>query len=79
MTAFVRQLALEGEIKIIEAQNDNGVSLPFEVVNELKKIGVNINQQMPRYHVEGEASLTLLSLHKKLDKILDHIIDHLNI
>ncbi len=79
LSAFVCQMALEGEIKIIKSENDNAPKLDFTVFNELKKIGVNINQQTRKLNTHAQLPAALPPLWEKLDKILDHFLDHLNI
>ena len=68
MSEYIRNMALNG--KIIIRQN----SVDFETVHQLKKIGININQQTKALHATGTIPYELKALWKKLDVLLELIM-----
>ena len=68
MSAYVRHISLNGKITVQKSKYD------FDLINQIRKIGVNINQQTKRLNGTGEVSPELQSLWKKLDLVLDEII-----
>jgi len=68
MSAFVRQMALKGKIVIQENSHD------FAVADQLRRIGININQQTRIANATGEFPPELHRLWRRLERILDDII-----
>lgn len=68
MSEFVRQMALKGKINIRRSRHD------FETAEQLRRIGVNINQQTRRLNATGEVPTMLRLLWSDLQKILDDIL-----
>lgn len=69
LSEYVRRMALDGEVTIREEHFE------FAFIHELKKIGVNINQQTRIANATGEMPPELKRLWGKLEKILDHILE----
>ncbi len=69
LSAYVRRMALDGEIIVRQARTD------FELSHQLKRIGVNLNQQTAKFHATGQAPKGLDSLWSKLETVLDQMLD----
>lgn len=69
VTEFIRRMALAGEVIVQESRHD------FQTVDQLRRIGININQQMVVLHSTREAPPELVRLWSKLETILDHILE----
>lgn len=69
MSEYIRQMALKGKVTIRQNQVD------FETVHQLRKLGVNINQQTKALHATGILPLELKKLWAKLETILDQMMD----
>lgn len=68
VSAYIRDIALKG--KIIVRQND----VDFESVQQLKKIGINLNQQTKKLNATGVLPSELKSLWNKLDILIEKLI-----
>ena len=71
MTEFIRQMTVNGEVVIEENTYD------FQTVDQLRRIGVNLNQIAKVANSTGEVSPALQSVCNKLDTILDQFIANL--
>lgn len=72
--AFARRVALDRPGSAAAAEPE--ASLPFEVVRELRAIGVNLNQQTKRLHIHGDVTPELRRLWARLDRLLSTVIAH---
>src|SRR5690606_18078488 len=68
ISEYVRNMSLKGHIHIRQS------SLDFEALHELKKIGVNVNQQTKKLNATGKLSFELLEVQKKLEQLLDKLL-----
>lgn len=68
VSEYVRSMALKGKITVKQDRYD------FDLVNQLQRLGVNINQQTKKLNATGEAPPELKKLWGKLEGLLDHII-----
>jgi hypothetical protein len=68
MSEYLRHMALRGKINIRESQID------FEAVQQLRKIGINLNQATKKFNSTGNAPAELKTLWQKLDVLLTHFI-----
>ena len=67
---YVRRMALDGEVVIRQSTSD------FEVANQLRRIGVNINQAMRSFHQsDREVPEIVGRVYAKLETLLDQILD----
>ncbi len=73
VSGYVRHMAINGEVII----NENNAPFDFAFVNQLQKIGVNINQQTKKLHATDRLPPELRRLWTKLETTLDHIIEKL--
>ena len=71
VSEFVRNMALNGKIIVQQSSHD------FEMVEQLKRIGVNINQQTRRLNTTGEIPDQLYGIWDRLDMILNKIMSTL--
>ena len=69
MSEYVRSMALYGRLTIKESTAD------FALINELRKIGVNINQQTRKLNTYAQLPAALPPLWDKLSTLLDRIIE----
>ena len=69
ISAYVREMAIKG--KIVVRQND----VDFESVQQLRKLGINLNQQTKKLNATGIMPYELKSLWKKLDNLLDKLLE----
>ena len=69
VSEYVRRMAVDGQVVV---RRESGYS--FAMTNQLRRIGVNINQQMAIAHTNGEIPAPLVRLWTKLDALLDRII-----
>lgn len=69
VSEYLRRMALSGKVVVRQSQAD------FDLIYQLKKIGVNINQQTRRLHEEGEVPDELRHLWAKLDAALNTLFD----
>ena len=68
-SAFVRHAVLNGKIIVHQARTD------FETADQLRRIGININQQTRKLHETGQVPEELRRLWAKLETALDHVLD----
>lgn len=68
VSEYIRRAALDGKIVVRQGKHD------FQVVDQLHRIGVNINQQTRKLNATGKVSPELKSLWVKLERLLDQII-----
>jgi len=68
VSEYVRSMALNGKITIQQSRHD------FELVDQLRRIGVNINQQTKKLNGLGKVSPELQNLWLKLDQLLNQIL-----
>lgn len=68
ISEYVRRMALNGQIIIRQNRVD------FEAVTQLKKIGININQQTAKLNATGKLTFELLDLNKKLEALIDKMM-----
>lgn len=69
VTEYIRRMALKGRI-IIKESNTN-----LETVHQIRKLGVNLNQQTRKLNATGVMPVELKSLWVKLDAVLDHMLE----
>lgn len=69
MSEYVRTMALNGKVTVKQNKYD------FELVDQLRRVGVNINQQTKIANATGELPPGLRSLWRRLEGILDEIIN----
>lgn len=69
LSEYIRRASLEGKIVIRQGKFD------FALADQLRRIGVNLNQQTRRLNLGGSVSPELRSLWTKLDQVLDHILE----
>lgn len=69
VSEFLRRMALRGQITIRRSTYGPAVA------EQLRRIGVNINQQTKRFNSTDEMPPELYRLWQKLDVILNEIID----
>ena len=69
LSAYLRRMALRGQITVHQASTD------FETVDQLRRIGVLINQQTRKLHQSGEVPEELHRLWAKLETALDRMLD----
>ena len=71
LSAYLRQVAVNGHVVVSVRQES---SSDFAVADQLRRIGININQQMAIAHTRGAIPVELQRLWAKLELILDRII-----
>ena len=70
LSEFIRQTSLTSKIVIKKATNP----LNFELIGELNKLGVNLNQIAKKANAKGEISKSIISLNKKIESVVDRIL-----
>ncbi len=70
VSEFVRRMALDGQVVVEESQYD------FHTVDQLRRIGINLNQLTKVANSTGEVSPALDTVCGKLETILDHFIEN---
>ena len=68
ISEYVRRMALFGEVTIQQTRFD------FQLVEQLRRIGVNINQQTRSLNSTGAIPVELKRLWGKLESLLDEIM-----
>ncbi|MEM7709663.1 MAG: plasmid mobilization relaxosome protein MobC [Pseudomonadota bacterium] len=68
---FAREMALERPMRVSETP-----VAPFELLRELRAIGVNINQQTRKLNATGAVTPELRRLWAKLDGLLMRLMAH---
>lgn len=69
VTAYIRNISKHGEIIVQEGPYD------FQTVDQLRRIGVNLNQITKVANTTGEVFPGLETVCSKLDTLLDHILE----
>lgn len=69
MSEYVRQMALSGKIVVRES------SLNLDAAVQLRKLGVNLNQQTKKLNSTGVMPVELRQLWKKLETVLDQMME----
>lgn len=68
ITEFIRQMSLKGKVTVKESRYD------FALIDQFRRIGININQQTRIANATGEFPPELRRLWRMLDSLLDEII-----
>ena len=68
-SAYLREVAINGEIKGRASQLD------IEILHELRRIGVNMNQLAKRFNATGTQPAELVSTCAKLETALDKMME----
>lgn len=68
-SAYLREVAINGEIKGRASQLD------IEILHELRRIGVNMNQLARRFNSTGRQPAELVSTCAKLETALDKMME----
>ena len=71
LSEFVRRMTLDGRITVQENQFD------FHMVDQLRRIGINLNQIARVANSTGEVSPALETVCVKLETILDNFIENI--
>ena len=71
VSEYVRDMALHGAVHVVRERR-----LDFETAEQLRRIGVNINQQTKALNSTGIMPIELRRLWVKLDTVLDGILTH---
>ncbi len=67
LSQYVRNMALSGKIIIQQS------FVEFTYLEQLKKIGVNLNQQTKKFNATGETPQQLNSIWNKLETVLNQL------
>lgn len=68
VTEYIRRMALKGKI-VIKESNTN-----LEAVQQIRKLGINLNQQTRKLNATGVMPIELKVLWVKLDQVLDQLL-----
>ncbi len=68
VTEYIRNMALKGKI-VIKESNTN-----LEAVHQIRKLGINLNQQTRKLNATGIMPVELKSLWVKLEAVLDQML-----
>lgn len=71
VSEYVRDMALHGAVNVVRERR-----LDFASAEELRRIGVNINQQTKALNATGVMPIELRRLWGKLEAILDGVLTH---
>lgn len=69
VSEFMRNMALKGQIIVRES------SLNIEAAMQLRKLGVNLNQQTKKLNATGVLPIELVTLWRKLENVLDQMME----
>jgi len=69
VSEFMRNMALRGEIIV------KGSSLNLEVAGQLRRLGVNLNQQTKKLNSTGVMPIELVTLWHKLETVIDELME----
>lgn len=69
MSEYVRQMALMGKIVVKES------SFNPELIGQLRKLGVNLNQQTKKLNSTGVMPIELVTLWRKLETVIDDLME----
>ena len=72
MSEYVRQKAISGKVIKVDSE------LNLEMVEQLRRIGINLNQQTRRLNTTGNMPLQLSSVWDRLEIALDKLIEKLS-
>jgi len=62
---FVREMAMTGKVVVRQSKNPN-----FQLINELNKIGVNLNQLVHNAHIYGRMPKTLPGVLAEIERLV---------
>ena len=71
LSEFARDMLLNGSVKVTRERR-----LDFATAEELRRIGVNLNQQTKKLNATGVMPIELRRVWAKLETILDDILIH---
>ncbi len=72
VTEYIRQMALHGKVTMKKSQ---GITANFELVQQLKKIGTNVNQIAKNLNIFGSpATADQKRVWLKLEQVLDNLL-----
>lgn len=66
---YIRKMALTGSIIVQQT------SVDFELVNQLKRIGVNLNQIVHIANIRQQVPRRLVAIYDELEGVLDRVIE----
>lgn len=69
VTEYIRQMTFRGKVVI---QENN---LDLETIHQLRKLGINLNQQTKKLNATGVMPVELKHLWVKLDAVLDKMLE----
>ncbi len=69
LSAYIRKVALSGQV--IRVQND----LTYDAIDQLRRIGINLNQQTRRLNATGNMPLQLQYVWERLELALDQLLE----
>ncbi|MEO1263604.1 MAG: plasmid mobilization relaxosome protein MobC [Bacteroidota bacterium] len=72
MSEYIRQMSLYGEVTIRQSKYDHAF------VEQLRRIGVNLNQQTKALNSTGVVRPELPVLWGKLETLIDHILENMH-
>lgn len=70
---YLREMAVTG--RVIVSKSVPSSPLPFELIQELNHIGVNLNQAMKKFHGTGEMPPKLPALLKEVEAAVTKVIE----
>lgn len=70
LTEYIRKMVLHGKITIRQHK-----SVDPEVFFQIRKLGINLNQQTKKLNATGALPLELKQLWQKLNAVLDQILE----
>jgi hypothetical protein len=68
VSAYVREMAVNGKIVVRHSDID------FESIQQLRKLGVNLNQLTKKFNATGKAPGELKALWSKLDILMERLL-----
>ena len=68
LSEYIRQMALNGKVVIKQSKYD------VDLIDQIRRIGINLNQQTKRLNGTGEVSPELKQCWSKLNGLLDDIL-----
>lgn len=69
LSDYIRRMALDGQIVVRRE------STSFALVEQIRRLGVNVNQQTRKFNATGNVPDELRRLWAKLETVLDGILD----
>lgn len=70
LSDFIRQKALKGRVIVKKSMNP----MNFALINELNKIGINLNQIAKKANSTGDIANSIVSVNKKIEIVLDKLL-----